>query len=93
MAQTWRDETQCTIMYEYMSDQSLRPGKAKQLHPKTTPFSQENKRAASGGIQTCDVLRTRQTLYQLNMYTCTYSLLGTFHTHLLKLHTYMHTYM
>ena len=42
----------------------------------TTPednsiFPKRKRRAASGGIQTRDVLRTRQTLYQLSHCTCT----------------------
>ena len=32
----------------------------------TTPKDKRKRRVASGGIQTCDVLRTRQTLYQLS---------------------------
>ena len=42
----------------YMLNQSMSQGIAKQLCPKTI--------AASGGIQTCNVLRKRQTLYQLS---------------------------
>ena len=42
----------------YMLNQSTRQGIAKQLHPKTA--------AASRSIQTRNVLRTRQMLYQLS---------------------------
>ena len=42
----------------YMLNQSMRRGIAKQLHPKTA--------AASGGIQTCNILSTRQMHYQLS---------------------------
>ena len=50
----------------YMKSQSTRQGKSKQLRPKTTPFSQEKNGAASGRIRTCNILCTRQTLYQLS---------------------------
>ena len=44
----------------------MRQGKAKQLHLKTTPFLSKEKWASSGGIQTRNILCTRQTLYQLS---------------------------
>ena len=48
-----------------MNDQSLR--KAKQLCLKTTPFfPREKEELFSGGIRTRDILRARQTLYQLS---------------------------
>ena len=49
--------------------QSLRQGKAKQLHEhmKTTLlFFPRQKQASPGGIRTHNVLHTRQTLYQLS---------------------------
>ena len=33
-----------------------------------SPFLKRKRRAASGGIRTRDVLRTKQTLYQLHVY-------------------------
>ena len=48
-----------------MNDQSLRQRKA--TKPKDNSlFLKRKRRAASGGIQTHDVLHTRQTLYQLS---------------------------
>ena len=64
--EVWIDlSTHATCMY--MNDQSLRLGKAKQLHLKTTLFFLKRKRrAASGGTRTRDVLHTVQMLYQLS---------------------------
>ena len=61
----------CNCLYylhhiKYMYVQLLRLGNARKLCPRTTHFSKRKRRAASGGIRTRDVLRARQTLYQLS---------------------------
>ena len=61
----------CNCLYylhhiKYMYVQLLRQGSARKLCPRTTHFSKRKRRAASGGIRTCDVLRARQTRYQLS---------------------------
>ena len=54
-------------MCKLVHNQSLRQGKAKQLCLNTTPFFPKRKRrAVPGAIRTRDILRVRQTLYQLS---------------------------
>ena len=51
----------------YMNDQSVETRQSKATTPEDNSFFLKRKRrAASGGTQTCDVLHTRQTLYQLS---------------------------
>ena len=58
----------CTIGNMDMYVQSLRQGRARQLHVslKTTLFPIRKRRSASGRIRTCNILHTRQMLYQLS---------------------------
>ena len=58
----WMHE--CTVPVQYRYVNSFKETRqSKQLHPKTTPFFSREKMSC---LRICDVLRARQTLYQLS---------------------------